>query len=85
MDRCVPQQQWIKLYRSPTALVPPLHIQGHGQHPPLCMVDDELTIAECGPDATLTNVVINNFTESKKLRFGIKNYNKMHIGTSTLD
>ena len=45
---------------------------------------DELTIAECGPDATLTNVVMNNFTESKKLRFGIKKCNKMHIGTPTL-
>ena len=52
--------------------------------PPLGMVDDELTIAECGPDATLTNVVMNNFTESKKLRFGIKKCNKMHIGKSTL-
>ena len=52
--------------------------------PPLGMVDDELTIAECGPDATLTNVVMNTFTESKKLRFGIKKCNKMHIGAETL-
>ena len=52
--------------------------------PPLGMVDDELTIAECGPNATLTNVVMNNFTESKKLKFGIKKCNKMHIGDETL-
>ena len=52
--------------------------------PPLGMVDDELTIAECGPDATLTNAVMNTFTESKKLRFGIKKCNKMHIGPETL-
>ena len=52
--------------------------------PPLGMVDDELTIAECGPNATITNSVMNTFTESKKLRFGIKKCNKMHIGQDTL-
>ena len=52
--------------------------------PPLGMVDDELTIAECGPNATLTNAFMNNFTESKKLQFGIKKCNKMHIGNETL-
>ena len=35
--------------------------------PPLGMVDDELTVAECGPKSALTNVTMNNFTESKKL------------------
>jgi hypothetical protein len=52
--------------------------------PPLGMVDDELTISECGPKSTLTNVFMNNFTESKKLEFGIKKCNKMHIGEETL-
>ena len=48
------------------------------------MVDDELTIAECGANATITNAAMNSFTESKKLRFGIKKCNKMHIGEDTL-
>jgi hypothetical protein len=47
--------------------------------PPLGMVNDELTIAECCPDATLTNTAMNTFTESKKLRFGIKKCIKMHF------
>ena len=51
--------------------------------PPLGMVDDELTIAECGTKATLTNAMMNTFTESKKLKFGIKKCNKMHIGKET--
>ena len=48
------------------------------------MVDDELTIAECGANATITNAIMNSFTESKKLKFGIKKCNKMHIGEDTL-
>ena len=48
------------------------------------MVDDELTIAECSSKATLTNVAMNVFTESKKLKFGIDKWNKIHIGSSTL-
>ena len=52
--------------------------------PPLGMIDDELSIAECGTKSILTNVTMNNFTESKKLKFGIKKCNKMHIGKKTL-
>ena len=52
--------------------------------PPLGMVDDELTIAECGIDATLTNTLMNTFTESKKLQFGIKKCNKLHVGQDNL-
>ena len=52
--------------------------------PPLGMVVDELTISECGPKSTLTNAFMNKFTESKKLEFGIKKCNKMHIGKNTL-
>ena len=52
--------------------------------PPLGMVDDELTIAECGANANITNAIMNSFTESKKLKFGRKKCNKMHIGEDTL-
>ena len=49
--------------------------------PPLGMVDDELTISECGSAATLTNAIMNNFTESN---FGIKKCNKIHVGNKKL-
>ena len=52
--------------------------------PPLGMVDDELTIAECDPKSTLPNVAMNSFTESKKLKFGIKKCHKLHIGEERL-
>ena len=52
--------------------------------PPLGMIDDEITMAECGTKSTLTNVFMNNFTESKMLTFGIKKCKKMHIGKDTL-
>ena len=52
--------------------------------PPLGMIDDEITMAECGSNSALTNVYMNNFTESKRLTFGIKKCKKMHIGKETL-
>ena len=52
--------------------------------PPLGMIDNELTMAECGIQSTLTNVMINNFTESKNLKFGIEKCKKMHIGEHTI-
>ena len=52
--------------------------------PPLGMVDDELTMAECGTASTLTNVTMNCFTESKKLKFGLKKCNKIHVGNQTI-
>ena len=53
--------------------------------PPLGMVDDEVTIAECGSKSILTNVFMNNFTESKKLQFGKDKCNKMHIGKDCIN
>ena len=70
-----------KSYKSGTPLYT---YKGMVSIPPLGMVDDELTIAECGASATITNAVMNNFTESKKLRFGIKKCHKMHIGAQKL-
>ena len=70
-----------KAYKTGSALY---MYKGMVSIPPLGMVDDELTIAECGANATITNAIINSFTESKKLKFGIKKCNKMHIGEDTL-
>ena len=48
--------------------------------PPLGMVDDLLTISECGYKTQLLNEYINFKTGTKKLQFGTSKCIKMHIG-----
>ena len=48
--------------------------------PALGMVDDLLTISECGYKTTLMNKYINSKTGMKKLQFGPSKCIKMHIG-----
>ena len=50
--------------------------------PPLGMVDDLLTISECGVETNLMNQYINFKTGSKRLQFGTSKCVKMHIGKS---
>ena len=50
--------------------------------PPLGMVDDLLTISECGYKAKLMNEFINFKTGTKRLQFGTSKCIKMHIGKS---
>jgi hypothetical protein len=52
---------------------------------PLGMVDDLLTISECGVKTTLMNQFINVKTGTKRLQFGTKKCIKMHIGKSKCD
>ena len=52
---------------------------------PLGMVDDLLTISECGYKTTLMNQFINFKTGSKRLQFGTEKCIKMHIGKSKCD
>jgi hypothetical protein len=52
---------------------------------PLGMVDDLLTISECGYQTTLMNQYINCKTGSKRLQFGTDKCIKMHIGKSKCD
>ena len=47
---------------------------------PLGMVDDLLTISECGVKTNLMNQYINFKTGSKRLQFGTSKCVKMHIG-----
>ena len=49
------------------------------------MVDDLLTISECGYQTTLMNQYINCKTGSKRLQFGTDKCIKMHIGKSKCD
>ena len=48
--------------------------------PPLGMIDDLLTISECGDKTKLINEYINFKTGSKRLQFGTSKCIKMHIG-----
>jgi hypothetical protein len=51
----------------------------------LGMVDDLLTISECGYKTTLMNKYINCKTAMKKLQFGTSKCIKMHIGKTCID
>ena len=48
--------------------------------PPLGMVDDQVGISKCGLDSALSTAHLNSQTNIKKLQFGEKKCNKMHIG-----
>ena len=52
---------------------------------PLGMVDDLLTISECGYKTELINQFINCKTGSKRLQFGTEKCIKMHIGKSNCE
>ena len=52
---------------------------------PLGMVDDLLTISECGYKTNLMNQYINFKTGTKRLQFGTSKCIKMHIGKQNSD
>ena len=50
--------------------------------PPLSMVDDLLSVSECGFKTTMSNAFLTLKTDTKKLQFGAKKCKKMHVGKS---
>ena len=48
--------------------------------PPICMVDDVMSISKCS-ESGKTNSVINSFIEMKKLKLSQKKCSRVHIGT----
>ena len=58
--------------------------KGNVSIPPIGYVDDVLTISKCGNDAVVTNAIVNAFTESKKLRYGVDKCKKIHIGKQNI-
>ena len=48
--------------------------------PPLEMVDDVVTLSECGSTSITMNSTVNTFMEHKRLRLNTKKCAKMHIG-----
>ena len=58
------------------------HYKGIVPIPPLAMVDDLLTISECGPTSVQLNSYINHKIRSKNLQWGSDKCKKMRIGKS---
>ena len=54
--------------------------KGEVDIPPLIMLDDLVSISECGIKTTIANSYINVKTSSKKLQFGTQKCKKIHIG-----
>ena len=54
--------------------------KGEVDIPPLIMLDDLVSISECGIKTTMANAYINFKTSSKKLQFGTQKCKKIHIG-----
>ena len=48
--------------------------------PPLIMLDDLISVSECGHKTTMSNAYIKFKTSAKKLQFGTQKCKKMHIG-----
>ena len=48
--------------------------------PPLAMVDDLLSVTECGVESVKVNGFLNSKTNIKKLQFGEDKCKKLHIG-----
>ena len=54
--------------------------KGEVEIPPLIMLDDLITISECGPKSAMVNAYIRLKTNTKKLQFGADKCKKMHVG-----
>ena len=54
--------------------------KGEVEIPPLIMLDDLISISECGPKSAMANAFIRLKTNTKKLQFGSEKCKKIHIG-----
>ena len=54
--------------------------KGEVDIPPLAMVDDLISVSECGYRTTMVNSYLKSKTNSKKLQFGTSKCKKIHVG-----
>ena len=54
--------------------------KGEVDVPPLLMIDDILTVSECGPTAVAMNATVNTFVETKKLTLKQSKCVAVHVG-----
>ena len=52
--------------------------------PPLGMVDDQISVSNCGLDSVMSTAHLNAQSNIKKLQFGAKKCHKMHVGKSSI-
>jgi len=57
--------------------------KGEVDVPPLLMIDDILTVSECGPTAVAMNATVNTFVETKKLTLKQNKCVAVHVGKKT--
>ena len=50
---------------------------------PLLMIDDAISVSECGPDSVTVNALMQSKVDMKNLRLGHNKCFKMHIGRNT--
>ena len=67
-QECLKRSEYTYLYR------------GEVEIPPLSMIDDVLTISECGYRTSMVHGFMKLKTDCKKLQFGANKCKKMHIG-----
>ena len=65
---CLAKNMYTYLYRNAVEI------------PPLTMVDDVLTISECGFKTSMAHAYIKTKTDEKKLQFGADKCKKLHVG-----
>ena len=51
--------------------------------PPLLMIDDAISVSDCGPDTVTVNAIIQSKVDLKNLRLGHSKCFKMHVGKNT--
>jgi hypothetical protein len=63
----------------------PYAYKGCVKVPPLAMIDDLITVTECGYKSTMANSYLNSKTAIKKLQFGTQKCHKMHVGSKKVE
>ena len=52
--------------------------------PPLAMIDDLISVSECGIESVKTNSFLNAKSSVKKLQFGLSKCHKLHVGQNRI-
>ena len=65
---CLEQEKYLYMYKGEVGI------------PPLAMVDDLITVANCGTESVIMNSYLNAKASVKKLQFGMSKCHKLHVG-----
>ena len=65
---CLEEDKYLYLYKDAVKI------------PVLSMVDDLISVSECGYKSSMINAFLNTKTNMKKLQYGVGKCFKMHVG-----